>query len=92
MKVDFPYPGYEQIQPVEVPDATLMGIFAPRAFDAVDEQAVLREGFQRPIGAARLRDAVKESDRILILIDDGTRPTPTRRNDAPFRTLGTRTT
>ena len=65
MKIDFPYPGYEQIPPVDVPDANLMGVFSPRAFDDVDEQAVLRDGFANPIGAPRLRDAVKKSDRVL---------------------------
>ena len=79
MRVDFPYPGYEQIRPVEVPDANLMGVFSPRAFDDVDEERVLRDGFANPIGASRLRDAVKKSDRVLILIDDGTRMTPTAR-------------
>ena len=38
MEIDFPYPGYEQIQPVNVPDANLMGLFAPRTFDHVDEE------------------------------------------------------
>lgn len=79
MKVDFPYPGYEKIAPLEVPDANLMGIFSPHAFDEVDEPFVLRKGFAAPFGAPRLRDAVKRSDRVLILIDDGTRPTPTAR-------------
>jgi nickel-dependent lactate racemase len=79
VKVDFPYPGYEAIAPFDVPDENLMGVFAPRAFDHVDEQAVLRDGLARPFGAPRLRDAVKASQRVLILIDDGTRPTPVAR-------------
>jgi lactate racemase len=78
MRIDFPYPGYEGIAPVEVPDANLMGVFTPRSF-AVDEEAVLRQGFERPIGAARLRDAVRGDHRVLILIDDATRLTPMAR-------------
>jgi nickel-dependent lactate racemase len=79
LKIDFPYPGYEQITPVDVPDANLIGVFSPKAFPHVDELTVLRDGFARPIGAPRLREAVKASDRVLILIDDGTRPTPVAR-------------
>jgi nickel-dependent lactate racemase len=78
MRIDFPYPGYEAIAPVEVPDANLMGVFTPRSF-AVDEEAVLRQGFQRPIGAPRLRDAVHAGHRMLVLIDDATRLTPMAR-------------
>jgi nickel-dependent lactate racemase len=79
VKIDFPYPGYEGIAPVEVPDARLMGVFGPRVLPDTDEAAVLRDGLAGPIGAPRLRDAVAASDRVLILIDDATRATPTER-------------
>jgi nickel-dependent lactate racemase len=79
VKIDFPYPGYENIAPVEVPDAQLMGVFGPRAWHETDEAAVLREGFRHPIGAPPLREAVGARDRVLILIDDATRATPTAR-------------
>jgi nickel-dependent lactate racemase len=79
MTIDFPYPEYQQIASLDVPKENLMGIFSPRAFDDVDESQVLRLGMQNPIGTPRLRDAVKSSDRVLIIIDDGTRTTPTDR-------------
>jgi len=78
VRIDFPYPGYEKIAPVDVPDDNLMGVYSPRTFDT-DEEAVLRQGFEQPIGAPRLRDAVRPGDRVLILIDDGTRMTPVAR-------------
>ena len=78
MRIDFPYPGYEKIAPVEVPDENLMGVFSPKTFDT-DEEAVLRRGFERPIEAPRLRDAARPGDRVLVLIDDGTRMTPVAR-------------
>lgn len=77
MQIDFPYPGYEQIAPAEVPDDHLMGIFSPRAYDNVDQQQAIRDGFANPIGAPPLRDAVRGKQRVLVLIDDGTRMTPT---------------
>src|SRR5215218_8831516 len=79
MKIDFPHPGYEQIAPVEVPDANLMGVYAPRAVGQVGEEEVLAGGFAEPYGAAPLRDAVRPTDRVLILVDDSTRGTPVPR-------------
>ena len=79
MKISFPYPGYEDIEPVEVPDANLMGIFAPQALGEVDEDAVLDQGFGNPVGAWHLSHEVRLTDRVLILIDDSTRGTPVPR-------------
>src|SRR5215207_5067554 len=79
MKIDFPYPGYERIAAVEVPEANLSGVYAPRAVGGVDEEAVLARGFAEPHGATRLREAVRRGDRVLILVEDGTRGTPVPR-------------
>lgn len=76
MKIDFPYPGYQDIAPFEITQKNFMGVFSPRAYDHVDEASVLKEGLAKPIGAPRLREAVKWTDRVLIIIDDGTRTTP----------------
>ncbi|MBD0372712.1 MAG: nickel-dependent lactate racemase [Pyrinomonadaceae bacterium] len=79
MKIDFPYPGYEGIASVEVPDANLMGVYAPRAVGQVGEEEVLASGFSEPYGAPHLRDAVRQTMRVLILVDDATRGTPIAR-------------
>ncbi|HZB44489.1 MAG TPA: nickel-dependent lactate racemase [Pyrinomonadaceae bacterium] len=79
MKIDFPHPGYERIAAVEVPDANLSGVYAPRAVGGVDEEAVLSRGFAEPHGATRLSEAVNRGDRVLILVEDGTRGTPVPR-------------
>ncbi len=79
MTVDFPYPGYEEIPPVEVPDANVLGVFAPRAVADVEEEAVIARAMANPIGAPVLRDAVRAGDRVLILVDDATRGTPVPR-------------
>ncbi|MDQ3804629.1 MAG: nickel-dependent lactate racemase [Acidobacteriota bacterium] len=76
MRVGFPYEGYEQIAPAEVPDANLLGVYRPRSLDAVDEEAVVARGLAVPHGARRLREEVSRRDRVLILVEDGTRGTP----------------
>jgi nickel-dependent lactate racemase len=77
--IDFPYPGYEQIRPVDVPEANLLGVFSPKTANDIDETQVLSDGFANPLGAPALRHAVKAGQRVLLLIDDGTRMTPTAR-------------
>jgi nickel-dependent lactate racemase len=77
--IDFPYPGYESIEPVDVPRNRLLGVFSPRILSQIDENAVLRDGFAHPTGAPRLRELLRSRDRVLILIDDATRATPTAR-------------
>jgi nickel-dependent lactate racemase len=76
LRIDFPYPGYEAIAPIEVPDANVMGVFTPETVSGIDEDAVLRHGLARPIDAAPLRETVTSGDRVLVLIDDATRATP----------------
>src|SRR5205814_2079421 len=53
MTIDFPYPGYEQITPADVPDRNLMGVFAPQTPPDADEAAALEWGFGNAIGAPR---------------------------------------
>jgi lactate racemase len=74
--VDFPYPGYEGIAPVEVPDANVIGVFEPRAISDVEEELVLARGMASPNAAPLLREAVRPRHRVLVLVDDGTRGTP----------------
>src|SRR5207253_5090266 len=79
MRIDFPFPGYEDIASVEVPDSNLMGVFSPPVDGDVDETAVLARGFAEPIGAPRLREALRSARRVLMLIDDSSRGTPVSR-------------
>jgi nickel-dependent lactate racemase len=74
MRVRFAYHWTDQI---ELPDKQMIGVFSPRTGAGVgDETHEITEGLDRPIGAPRLRQAVREAQRILILADDISRPTP----------------
>ena len=61
----------------EVPDKNLFYVAdrgdVPSIKDVAD---ALHQGFMNPIGAPPLRDSVREGDKVVILADDLTRPTP----------------
>jgi nickel-dependent lactate racemase len=60
---------------IEVPDhATIVEPSELRAVDN-EEQAVM-EALRHPIGSAPLKDLVKSTDKVVIVISDITRPTP----------------
>lgn len=74
MKYKMPY---EWVDKIEVDDRNLVGIFSPKIFTSTqNEDEVIREGFDSPIGTKLLRDAAKGAKKVLILSDDNTRPTP----------------
>lgn len=75
MRLEFDLPGYEEIPALEIPDENLMGVWEPKRME-VDEPEVLKSGMEKPHGAARLRDAARGRERVLMVIDDGTRNTP----------------
>jgi nickel-dependent lactate racemase len=77
--IDFPYPGYEGIAPVDIPDANLQGVHAPRSMDAGNEESMIEGAVAAPIGVGRLSKTLRAGDRVLILVDDATRRTPVAR-------------
>jgi nickel-dependent lactate racemase len=77
MKISFVY---DWVEPVEVPDRNLIGVFEPKAFAAApDQNSVVEDGLSRPVGAGRLREEARAAHRVLILADDVSRPTPVAR-------------
>jgi hypothetical protein len=60
LRINFPYPGYDNIAPLEIPDANIIGVFSPVALDDVDEAAVFKMRFCHPFGAQRLGAAASD--------------------------------
>ena len=68
-----------QIQ-AEVPDKNLLFHAAPIQPGAVpDQNRIVDESLDNPIGVPRLETSLKPGMRIVVLVDDITRPTPTAR-------------
>ncbi|HEX7446448.1 MAG TPA: nickel-dependent lactate racemase [Pirellulales bacterium] len=79
MIIDFPFKHYEAISPGEVPDANVMGLYAPRHVGKTDEEQIIQRGIQHPIGTPPLNQMVRKQDRVLILVDDYTRGSPVKK-------------
>jgi nickel-dependent lactate racemase len=63
---------------VEVENRNLLFYAVHRKVDALPDQAtVVEEALDNPIGMGRLEDVLAPEDRVVIIVDDITRPTPT---------------
>lgn len=63
---------------LEVPGGNLRGILLPReARGAADEEAEIRRALAHPTGTPRLRDMNLKGKRLVIMVSDITRPSPT---------------
>ncbi len=63
---------------VEVDDRNLLFYAAHRTLDVLPDQAtVVETALDHPIGTYRLEDLLNSDDRVVIIVDDITRPTPT---------------
>lgn len=77
MRVEFPY--YEDIPPVDIPDANLIGVFEPPYVKPrASERELIVRAFANPIGYPPIREAAVGARSALIITDDYTRKTPVR--------------
>lgn len=75
VEVWLPY-GETQV-PVRIPDENMLGIVEPREKPgAQDPKAEIRRALENPIGTKRLRDTAKAGNRVAIVVEDITRPSP----------------
>ena len=75
VEIDLPY-GRERRR-LRVPRENLLAVVEPAEVPpAADPPAAVRQALREPLGAPPLAEQVKPGQRILILVDDNTRPTP----------------
>ena len=65
--------------PFEVPDERLVGVAEPRAGAPADVDALVARALAAPASAPPLRERARGARRVLLLVDDATRHTPTAR-------------
>jgi lactate racemase len=83
MLYEFPY---DTIAPVEIPPPHPVDIYTVREDDGIreDAEALVAASLLSPIGLPRLSQMVNADSRILIIVDDMSRPTPVHRIVPPL--------
>ena len=76
-KITVPW-GPEKTLALKLPDGwNVMGVFEPNPLPpAADPDAAVREALARPFGMRPLREVARGAGRVVILVDDLSRPTP----------------
>ena len=74
MKINIPY-GKDELIPLELPDDT--EVVHPNKAPSADEGETLRNALENPIGSPKFSEFVNNCKNTLVIVNDGTRPTPT---------------
>jgi len=77
MNIELPY-GKGTV-PLDVPEKNLLEVVVPKEFiQPRQPELMIKEALQDPLGVDRLSEAVGSGDTVAIVIDDYTRPCPTK--------------
>jgi nickel-dependent lactate racemase len=52
-------------------------ILIPKKLKLKDERVIIKSAFEKPLDSQSFEDFINKSDKILFIVNDGTRPTPT---------------
>lgn len=78
VRISVPY-GHAELHG-QVPEASFLGTFLPQEEEAADdEQQLLRQALEHPIGTARLRELARPGQKVAIVTSDLTRPCPSHK-------------
>lgn len=78
MKVTVGY-GKETKIDLEIADEQLIGVFNPNSVAKIDYNQAIDEALAQPLGRSTFDDFINTKERIVFIVNDGTRPTPTRK-------------
>lgn len=73
MFVDYLY--NNKVQNIELPDSTT--VITPNEVESPKVKEEIQNSLNRPFGKYNFQDFIKDNEKILIIVNDGTRPTPT---------------
>lgn len=76
MEISLNYGKDEKLN-LSINDKNLIGIFEPNRVDKFDENTAIDNGLKRPLNQSSFDDFIDTKDKIVIIVNDGTRPTPT---------------
>ncbi len=65
--------------PLDVPEKNLIDVVLPKEFiQPQQSELIIKDALQKPLGTERLSESVGSGDTVAIVIDDYTRPCPTK--------------
>ena len=78
MKIDIPY-GKDEKMGVEIDDKFVSGLVEPNDVDIPDEIKTIQTAVSNAINSKNLKDFLSDAKDVLFIINDATRPTPTKK-------------
>jgi nickel-dependent lactate racemase len=75
MEINIPY-GQGEI-PVRVPDGNVLGVFHPNEVERSSERDTLLAALENPAKSPSFEEFLHDAKDVLVIVNDGTRPTPT---------------
>ena len=76
MRIPIRY-GKDDIIDLSVPEKNLLGVFNPNPVAKFDETALIAKALANPINQKSFDEFIAGDEKIVIIVNDGTRPTPT---------------
>ncbi len=77
MKLDISYK--RGTVPLDLADDRIIKIVEPNTVPLSDESVVIKQGLENPFGPHTFKSFLKDCKKLLVIVNDGTRPTPTAR-------------
>jgi len=74
-QIEFPF-GSKKIK-VEIPDKNVLSVLKVRYLPVVDSEKAIKFALDHPIRSPKLENLLQSRDKVAIIVDDITRPTPT---------------
>ncbi len=78
MKIDIPYGKDGTIQ-LSVDDDLDVNFLEANDVEIAEEKEVIRQGIENPVNSRSFRDFLGDAQKVLVIVNDATRPTPTAR-------------
>jgi len=79
MKLQIPYLGKYLTFDIPLPNENLSVLRSKNPSPTKDLESIVRDGLAKPIGKKRLSEIVDRGDKVAVIFDDWTRPTPVSR-------------
>nr|WP_269763647.1 lactate racemase domain-containing protein [Campylobacter rectus] len=76
MQIPIAY-GKEDVLHLRIDERNLLGVFNPNPVAKFDETALIAKALANPINQKSFDEFIAGDEKIVVIVNDGTRPTPT---------------